>query len=1154
MVTAQDKALAVICVERGHLDDSAIDRARLAHAEARESGGAPPLGQLLVQGGFLNPRLASELLRELALSTYHCAKCRRVWNYDGLAQLARYRCDGCGERLERSMRSPTGRFLAPAPDATEVVPGRVARGSSVSQAVLPAPERATATRPSGTEPVGALAEARRIGPYEIVNELGRGAMGVVYLARRPGLERSFAIKVLLSGLLSDAEAVERFRREAQLSSRIQHPSVVSVYDVGVTGGVYYYVMDYCAGRTLKDTLHERKRYPVREAVELVAKIARGVAAAHALGIVHRDLKPANIVIDEKTREPKIMDFGLARDAASSALSMTKTGDMVGTPSYASPEQLTGKKGVDARADVYALGIVLYELISGARPFLADTVAHLAAMVLTETPPPLKSRVPEVPAPIDAIVTKALSKRAAERYPSAAELAADLERYLAGETVAARPAKGPPRKLAKVALVIAVLLAVAAAAGGAGVFYLRDQALERARASLQALKTKADGGSELADIAPELSALRASAPPAMAEPIDLVWASVLERRGRTEAARSLAAPYVDAPGEDGLLARRIVASALVASRQIQDAEPLLDALVAATGTADAAWAQLVRALTHPGGPAPPAALRDHVAGSKDLRAIEVLGELEMRERHEDRARELLERVLRAAPDDAAAHLALATLLRRDHNVPWLRSHEDERPRALVQAYFALAGPEVEQTGIALYHRALGSLVRGEVQDMIADLDGALARGFDTVEANALRAWLLDERGRRCHDRARVLDEGRAKNLEPETADRARMATVVAAGVIASIDATVAQAQEPARLDLAAALRASARGELFEKVKDSFDAAAVRAPGCPVVALEKARFLVSRCRMRAAHDAIEAARGAGADANDLALLELELGLRTIDTAGARAAAQRLVTADPDGWRGHVARSYRALALDPRGPDTATALAEARTAVEVAPREAAAHRALANALLESDVAGALVEARVALAIGARLDVENAVVDLVAESYTAADHLEQEFMRRAAEMADNFTHQRDLGGRGGAGGGGMLAGLFAPIFTPWDDLQKTLPSPRVYFAEGLVALHFAQRFPSREEGPGRRALEFAKQYFESAQQADRDCPAGDATLGLWNLLAGSSDGAVESWRRARHILPTWCLPPEWAVPASQPLRDEFLAPPNDGGAPNPH
>jgi tRNA A-37 threonylcarbamoyl transferase component Bud32 len=266
--------------------------------------------------------------------------------------------------------------------------------------------------------------------YEIRGRIGEGATAVVYRAWDRELKRAVAVKVLKDRAATSEVARQRFRRESQAAAGLSHPNLIPVYDVGEEGGHLFLVMELVEGRTLGDLLRGRAD-PAR--VGLLEKVARGVATAHAKGIVHRDLKPGNILVTE-SGEPKVADFGLAHLLAPDE-ELTRTGSALGTPLYMSPEQVRGQgKEITPRTDVYALGAILYELLSGRPPLLADTPLDLYQKILNEDPAP----VPGARADLETIARKALAKEPAGRYATAAEFAEDLRRAAAGEAIVARP--------------------------------------------------------------------------------------------------------------------------------------------------------------------------------------------------------------------------------------------------------------------------------------------------------------------------------------------------------------------------------------------------------------------------------------------------------------------------------------------------------------------------------------------------------------------------------------------------------------------------------------------------------------------------------------------------------------------------------------------
>ena len=263
----------------------------------------------------------------------------------------------------------------------------------------------------------------RLGRYEILAEIGRGAMGVVYRARDPVLDRVVALKTILvpADPAERADYEARFFQEAKAAGGLNHPSIVTVYDVGNAGDVAFMAMEYVEGTELRDLVAGGARLPVARAIDLAAQIAEGLAFAHERGVVHRDVKPANIMVTADGRA-KIMDFGIARIRVSDV--QTQTGTRLGSPKYMSPEQVLGKRA-DARSDIFALGIVLFEMLAGTPPFASDDVNGLMYAVVHFEPPAPSRLNAGVPPMLDLVVAKMLAKLPQERYRTATTLAEDL---------------------------------------------------------------------------------------------------------------------------------------------------------------------------------------------------------------------------------------------------------------------------------------------------------------------------------------------------------------------------------------------------------------------------------------------------------------------------------------------------------------------------------------------------------------------------------------------------------------------------------------------------------------------------------------------------------------------------------------------------------
>ena len=272
----------------------------------------------------------------------------------------------------------------------------------------------------------------RIGKYRVVGKIGKGAMGEVYKAHDPLLNRFVALKTIAPALAADPDFKKRFQREAQSAAQLNHPNIITVYDFGDEQGLTYMAMELLEGVDLREAIRSRALGHLGRKLEVMEQICDGLAFAHSRGVVHRDLKPGNIHL-QPSGHVKILDFGLARVAASD---MTKTGTVMGTPHYMSPEQVRGQKA-DARSDVFSLGAVFYEILCNHRPFEADSVHGVLFQILEQEPEPMRKWEPEVPPSAVALVEKALAKDPARRYADAGEMVralAELRETMEGDTL------------------------------------------------------------------------------------------------------------------------------------------------------------------------------------------------------------------------------------------------------------------------------------------------------------------------------------------------------------------------------------------------------------------------------------------------------------------------------------------------------------------------------------------------------------------------------------------------------------------------------------------------------------------------------------------------------------------------------------------------
>ena len=317
-----------------------------------------------------------------------------------------------------------------------------------------------------------LTSGTRLGPYEVLAPLGAGGMGEVYRARDARLGRDVAIKVVRGEATRDAERIRRFEQEARAASALSHPNVCAVFDLGSYEGAPFVVMELLEGETLRSRL-DSGPVPVRKAIEWAAQAARGLAAAHEKGIVHRDLKPENLFVTKDGRV-KVLDFGLAKltqpeapaveDATTVSRRGTETGAILGTIGYMAPEQVRGERA-DARADLFALGAVLHELVTGRRAFRGATFVETGHAILNDEPEPLETRSGDLPAGLEAVVRRCLEKNRGERFQSAQDLAFDLERLIAGAP--GTVVRSAPRSRKSLALWASMAIAAAFLGWGLG---------------------------------------------------------------------------------------------------------------------------------------------------------------------------------------------------------------------------------------------------------------------------------------------------------------------------------------------------------------------------------------------------------------------------------------------------------------------------------------------------------------------------------------------------------------------------------------------------------------------------------------------------------------------------------------------------------------
>lgn len=348
--------------------------------------------------------------------------------------------NGPGETLSGAASFPPGSTQSAPGDnplgATVAVPAEKGEPAGGASAPTLAGPPVPMSMPPSLAPT--KAPARRFGNYDLIEAIARGGMGVVYKARHLKLNRIVALKMILSGQFADDLEVQRFYSEAEAAAKLRHPNIVGIHDVGECERQHFFSMDYIEGKSLADLLKDQA-LPPRQAAEIVQTLASAMHYAHQEGVVHRDLKPSNVLLDA-AGSPLITDFGLAKQVSGGSRShMTMTGTVVGTPSYMPPEQAQGRiEEIGVRSDVYSLGAILYELLSGRPPFRGAGVMETLRQVIENEPVALRALSPAIPRDLETIYHKCLQKEPDKRYQTAKELADELGRFLRGEPILARP--------------------------------------------------------------------------------------------------------------------------------------------------------------------------------------------------------------------------------------------------------------------------------------------------------------------------------------------------------------------------------------------------------------------------------------------------------------------------------------------------------------------------------------------------------------------------------------------------------------------------------------------------------------------------------------------------------------------------------------------
>ncbi|MCO5168324.1 MAG: SUMF1/EgtB/PvdO family nonheme iron enzyme [Planctomycetes bacterium] len=457
MLVDLDEVFCRYALEHGFVTKDELEGCRAIQQEEARAGRRYYLGQVLIRQRVLTCEEFLEIENALDQKLYECATCKTRYARKDVAQ-GPVRCKGCGQEVgvdgrgrlsmaeilaSRDPRDLTISLVsgagapARAPAPTHGADPLATRTSDRRRSHPRTSDRRAEQRPGPSQRRQRLnRKALEVDPsdleglerYEILEELGRGGMGVVFKARQIDIDRHCALKVIKAGPHVPEVQINRFVQEGKSAARLGHPNIVTVYDCGRFRDTFFVAMELIPGRALSSLLQEKERLPIDQALSILLDILAAVQYAHEHGVIHRDLKPGNILVEDDRGRARLIDFGLAKDHEQS-LGLTQEGQILGSPFYLSPEQTRGKsKDVDARSDIFALGVILYEMLTGQRPFTGRAAAEVYGKILHSRPVPPTALAPEVDQELQAIVLKALEKDPAQRYPSAEAFAQAIEHH------------------------------------------------------------------------------------------------------------------------------------------------------------------------------------------------------------------------------------------------------------------------------------------------------------------------------------------------------------------------------------------------------------------------------------------------------------------------------------------------------------------------------------------------------------------------------------------------------------------------------------------------------------------------------------------------------------------------------------------------------